>query len=107
MTTEMFLIPIRAPRRAARSDGTSSSPVLQRLHRPPEHAFFPRIHCAHQQFDEILDEMSDDLREAVLSVYSDGLRMIDVAQEMNLSATGLQYRIDAEIERVLNGKTEL
>ena len=56
--------------------------------------------------DEILNEMETSLREAIIAVYCDGIRMMDAAEEFNLSTNGLQYRINCEIERALNGKTD-
>ena len=60
-----------------------------------------------EYLDEILDKMEEELREAVKCVYVDGKTMIETADKYDLSATGLQYRIDTEIMRVLNGETEL
>ena len=55
-----------------------------------------------KEIDEILAKMETSLKTAIIAVYVNGYRSDRVAKDMFVSANGLLYRINKEIERVLD-----
>ena len=60
-----------------------------------------------REVDEILNRMETTLKHAVIYVYAKGKTMESIAATMHLSTNALQYRINKELERVLDEKEEI
>lgn len=52
-----------------------------------------------EMIEEVLQQMEEETRDAMVEIYTCGRRYVDVAQKYHVSPSGLQKRIDREISK--------
>lgn len=53
------------------------------------------------EIEEVLQQMSGELRDAAVKIYADGISSDIVGEQIYISGCGLRYQIDRELERAI------